>query len=277
MHRLLADIRVAYCLPAPGYRRRGHLDRPRHWRQCRDLHARGPGAPQALPVTIRTSWCRSPSRAAATAVTGATAANCRTRSTHELRDHNDVFAGMLGRFAYSFHIGPRRANRTGGRRDRDGKLLSRPGRWRCARTDVTAEDDKVPGGHPVAVIGYGFWVSGFATDPGVLNSSLVINGHPYTVVGVARRVRRLEVGRPARVFVPMMMKAQLTPGWNALDQRLYRWVRVFARLRPRVTAKQAQAGLSPWPGSLIEEKSEGSRFARRRPKRGSATPRTRSR
>ena len=40
----------------------------------------------------------------------------------------------------------------------------------------------------------------------------------------------------------MMMKAQLTPGWNALDERLYRWVGVFARLRPGITAGQAQAG-----------------------------------
>ncbi len=44
----------------------------------------------------------------------------------------------------------------------------------------------------------------------------------------------------------MMMKAQLTPGWNALDERLFRWVSVFARLRPGITATQAQAGLSPY-------------------------------
>ena len=35
----------------------------------------------------------------------------------------------------------------------------------------------------------------------------------------------IEVGRITQVFVPMMMKAQLTPGWNALDDRRYNWVR----------------------------------------------------
>ena len=85
---------------------------------------------------------------------------------------------------------------------------------------LTPDDDQLPGGHPVAVISYGFWVSGFAADPGVVNSSLIINGHPYTVVGVAQHgFDGIEVGRPAQVFVPMMMKAQLTPGWNALDER----------------------------------------------------------
>ena len=187
--------------------------------------------------------------------------NCHTPSTRELRDHNDVFAGMFGRFGYSFHIGH------AGRTERvAGEIVSGTyfpvlGVGAALGRTLTPEDDRLPGGHPVAVISHGFWVSGFASDPGVINSSLVINGHPYTVVGVAQPgFDGIEVGRPARVFVPMMMKAQLTPGWNALDERLYRWVSVFARLRPGVTAGQAQAGLSPYFTSLVRRRSEGSRF-----------------
>jgi hypothetical protein len=53
------------------------------------------------------------------------------------------------------------------------------------------------------------------------------------VVGVAQvGFEGIELGRAAQVFLPMMMKVQLTPGWNGLDRRLMRWVRVFARLRP---------------------------------------------
>ena len=104
----------------------------------------------------------------------------------ELRDHNEVFAGMFGRFGYSFHIGH------AGRTERvAGEIVSGTyfpvlGVHAALGRTLTPEDDKLPGAHPVAVISYGFWVSGFASDPGVVNSSLVINGHPYTVVGVAQ-------------------------------------------------------------------------------------------
>src|SRR5207247_417809 len=78
-------------------------------------------------------------------------------------------------------------------------------------------------------------------DPGAVGRSLAINGHPYTIVGVAQEgFDGIELGRRTQVFVPMMMKAQVTPGWNALDERLYRWVRVFGRLRPGVTSEQAR-------------------------------------
>jgi len=184
----------------------------------------------------------------------------------ELRDHNEVFAGMLGRFGYSFHIGH------AGRTERvSGEIVTGTyfpvlGVGAAVGRMLTPEDDKFPGGHPVAVISYGFWVSGFASDPGIVNSSLVINGHPYTVVGVAQAgFEGIEVGRPSRVFVPMMMKAQLTPGWNALDQRLFRWISVFARLRPGITATQAQAGLSPYFKSLIEADLKDPDFARAAP------------
>ena len=48
------------------------------------------------------------------------------------------------------------------------------------------------------------------------------------------------------------MKGQITPGWNGLDQRRFAWVRVFARLRPQVTAEQAQASMQPFYHSRLE-------------------------
>jgi predicted permease len=180
----------------------------------------------------------------------------------EIRDHNQVFSVMFARFAYSFHIGH------AGRTQRvDGEIVSGSyfealGVGAAVGRTLSPDDDRLLGGHPVAVLSHGFWVSGFAADPRVVNSTLVINGHPFTVVGVAQQgFNGMEVGRQARVFVPMMMKAQLTPGWNALDQRLYRWVQVFGRLKPDVTAEQAKAILSPYYKSLIELDLKDPEFA----------------
>ena len=47
------------------------------------------------------------------------------------------------------------------------------------------EEDRTPGTHPVAILGYRIWVQDFGEDPGILGRSIQVNGRPYTVVGVA--------------------------------------------------------------------------------------------
>ena len=39
-------------------------------------------------------------------------------------------------------------------------------------------------------------------------------------------------------MVPIMMKAQMTPTWNDLDNRRSRWVTIMGRLKPGVTAER---------------------------------------
>ncbi|MBI1898692.1 MAG: ABC transporter permease [Acidobacteria bacterium] len=47
------------------------------------------------------------------------------------------------------------------------------------------EDDRVQGGHPVAVISYGYWKRRWAQDPSVLGRTLAVDGVDFTIVGVA--------------------------------------------------------------------------------------------
>ena len=51
----------------------------------------------------------------------------------------------------------------------------------------------------------------------------------------------------------MMMKPQITPGWNDLDNRRSRWLNVIGRLKPGITAQQAETGLAPLWHSLRED------------------------
>jgi putative ABC transport system permease protein len=44
--------------------------------------------------------------------------------------------------------------------------------------------------------------------------------------------------------VPMMMKAQMTPTWDDLDNRKSRWVNIIGRLKPGVTPEQAEVQLN---------------------------------
>ena len=47
------------------------------------------------------------------------------------------------------------------------------------------EDDQVYQGHPVVVLGYDYWVSRFARDPGVVGKKILVNNYPMTIVGVS--------------------------------------------------------------------------------------------
>jgi hypothetical protein len=81
-----------------------------------------------------------------------------------------------------------------------------------------SEDDRIPAGHPVVVLSHGFWQRRFGASPAVLNRDIRINGHSMTIVGVAAlRFVGVDMASSADLFVPMMMKAQLTPTWNDLD------------------------------------------------------------
>src|SRR5262245_53782159 len=49
---------------------------------------------------------------------------------------------------------------------------------------ITEEDDKVPGGHPVVVISHLYWQRRFARDPAIVGKTIVLNGHPFSIIGV---------------------------------------------------------------------------------------------
>jgi predicted permease len=163
-----------------------------------------------------------------------------------LRDENQVFSGMFCRFAFPFHVGDSVAPERVAGELVSGSYFPVLGVGAAVGRVLTEDDDRVPGGHPVAVLSHSFWTSRFGGDPAAVGRSMIVNGRSYTIVGVAQAgFDGVELGRLARVFIPIMMKAQVTPGWNALDGRLYRWVRTVGRLRPGVTSEQARAALEP--------------------------------
>ena len=71
-----------------------------------------------------------------------------------------------------------------------------------------------------------------------------MNGHPFTVIGVAAPgFHGVEVGSAPDLFLPLAMKAQVTPTWNELENRRFMWLNVLARLKPGMSREQAAAGM----------------------------------
>lgn len=171
----------------------------------------------------------------------------------DFRDHNEVFSGTFCRYELPLNV------EFGGRTERaSGELVSGTyfqtlGVQTVIGRPITPDDDRTPGGHPVAVLSYDYWRNRFAADPGVIGQTIRVNNHAFTVIGVSQAgFDGLDIGRVPQIRVPIMMKAEMTPGWNDLDNRRSRWVNVFSRLKPGVTAVEAKAALQPFYHGLLE-------------------------
>jgi len=115
------------------------------------------------------------------------------------------------------------------------------------------EEDRTPGAHPVAIIGYGLWQRRFAADRNIVGKQLLLNGQSFTVVGVApANFNGTEAGQTKDIYLPMMMQAVVRPpssGYSGemnpdpLSKRSHGWLNVIGRLKPGVTIEQAQAGI----------------------------------
>ena len=173
----------------------------------------------------------------------------------ELRDKVDGFAGVLAHYAINVHL------TAAGQTDRaDGSLVSgtffevlglRPAAGRL----FTEDDDRQPGGHPVVVLGHGFWTRRFAADPAVVGRSVQVNGHPMTVIGVAPAgFHGIAVGESVDVYVPLMMQPQVIPTWTrGINDWRVRWLTCLARLKDGVSVEQAGAQANVLYSQLLKE------------------------
>ena len=106
-------------------------------------------------------------------------------------------------------------------------------------------DDETIGGHPVAVLSYRFWETRLGADPAVLDQTIVVNGQPVTIIGVAPRgFDGTTLGTQPMVFVPISMRSVLSAGFNHLDNRRAYWIYLFGRLKPGVSMEQARTALN---------------------------------
>jgi hypothetical protein len=61
------------------------------------------------------------------------------------------------------------------------------------------DDDRTPNGHPVVVISDRLWRTHFSADPQALGQVMYLNGHPFTVIGIAPASFTGTVSRTKRI------------------------------------------------------------------------------
>jgi predicted permease len=108
-----------------------------------------------------------------------------------------------------------------------------------------AGEDAGRNAHPVTVISHQVWKARFHGDPQVIGRTQMLNGLPFTIVGVAPDgFYGTFVGYAFQFWVPASMQPQFSAGVYQLEDRAARWIEGFVRLKPGVTIAQAQAELS---------------------------------
>ncbi len=113
------------------------------------------------------------------------------------------------------------------------------------------EEEETPGSHPVAVLSHRIWKRRFGSDPGITGTTVLINAHPFTVVGVAPRgFTGTSVLVTPDVWVPLMMVDQAFPYAVNLGGRFDPWLFLIGRLKPGLGLAQAQAGLEVLAANL---------------------------
>src|SRR4051794_26194103 len=96
---------------------------------------------------------------------------------------------------------------------------------------------------PVAVLSYRAWKGTYGGDPSVLGSSFIVQGYPFTIVGITPPGFFGETlrGDPADIWLPLQQEAVISGQGSLLRLPGSAWLRVIGRLRDGATV----AGMSP--------------------------------
>lgn len=116
------------------------------------------------------------------------------------------------------------------------------GRW------FIPEEDR-PGAPRVAVLGHGYWQRQFGAQPAALGSTVIVNGEPHTIIGVAPD---LPSPFDAEIWRPLAIDPQ------QLDRGDHD-VFVVGRLAPSMTAARAEAELQASAARLAQAFPETNR------------------
>ncbi|HZU27549.1 MAG TPA: ABC transporter permease [Bryobacteraceae bacterium] len=185
----------------------------------------------------------------------------------ELRAKNQVFSGMFCTYPAVVSASFQGRTELIGADFVSGNYFPILGVGAAIGRVITASDDLYQGINPVAVLSHGYWRTRFGSDPGIVGRQIVVNGRALTVIGVSQAgFDGVEPGRAPQIRIPMMMKDDLPrTGFSRLGNDRLRWVEVFARLKPAVTQKMAQAGLQPLFHQILNREVTEKPFAKASP------------
>jgi macrolide transport system ATP-binding/permease protein len=158
------------------------------------------------------------------------------------RDQNNVFSGLAAYAQVSLTLGGP------GARHLSGDLVT------CNFFEVVtvrlslgrgfrSEECAAPGASPLIVISHRFWESQYGSDAGVLGRTAILNGQPFTIIGVAPPGFNGASIFSSDVWLPLSMRVQVLPD-RFLDSPDARWLQLAGRMKPTVSLAAVRANLA---------------------------------
>ncbi len=136
-----------------------------------------------------------------------------------------------------------------------------------ARGRAFLPEEETPGHNAqVAIVSYSYWAK-HDFDPGLLGSHLLINGRPFTIVGITPKgfVGTMQILSP-EVWLPMGVYDQVANDFasenkTTIDDRKGTQLRIMGRLKPGLTAAAAKPELAGLAANLekaypVEQKDQ---------------------
>src|SRR5688572_10976708 len=172
----------------------------------------------------------------------------------DFAEKTDVFSGLVAHFQDSMILGESDQGLQVQSAIVTGNYFSVLGVEAVRGHTFTAEEGRVKGANPVAVVSYSLWQKRFNGDPNLPGTTVKLKGHPFTVIGaVPERFTGTDLGRAPDIWVPMSMYAQVGLSDTMMNERQNHWLSVIGRLKPGVTVEQAQARVNVLGKQLTQE------------------------
>ena len=112
------------------------------------------------------------------------------------------------------------------------------------RVFSAADDERTSA--PVAVLSHRIWQSAYGSDTSVVGSTFIVEGHPFTVIGIAPPGFFGETLRPdpPDIWIPLHQEPLIHGQSALLDRSISAWLRMMGRLRPGATTAGMSAHLT---------------------------------
>lgn len=115
---------------------------------------------------------------------------------------------------------------------------------------ITPNDDQ-PTAPPVVVLSHHAWQTIYGSDTSIVGKTLIIEAHPFTMIGVAPPGFFGETLRsdPPDIFIPLQQEVLIAGERALLHQSISAWLRVIGRLKPGASI----AGMSPRLTTMLRQ------------------------
>ena len=122
-----------------------------------------------------------------------------------------------------------------------GDYFATLGTRAAAGRTFTIEDDRDGAPVSVAVLSWEYYQRAYSGDARTVGQTVVLNGHAFTIIGVAPKDFIGLDPTPPAMWVPLGTAADLGYDARMVRSRFASWLNVVGRLAPRVTREQAEA------------------------------------